>query len=214
MESKTANDIARETMALMALDEVYDVEAGLESASSRFDSADTTDAINMAVNVYCQITEQTRTSVVHSLPSDGIVPIKFDNLRLKDVFVENYPWSYELTSPINGSQYEIPFSVEYIDIELRGVINYRTQDGGYYNVVETEYTDGTFETVLSGPLETSLPFWETPNDYLYDYRVREFSRLIVTLFALNPMTNANVGTEIANVTVIKEPEDPGEGQPQ
>ena len=88
MESKTANDIARETMALMALDEVYDVEAGLESISSRFDSADTTDAINMAVNVYCQITEQTRTSVVHSLPSDGIVPIKFDNLRLKDVFID------------------------------------------------------------------------------------------------------------------------------
>jgi hypothetical protein len=88
MESKTANDIARETMALMALDEVYDVEAGSESVSSRFDSADTTDAINMAVNVYCQITEQTRTSVVHSLPSDGIVPIKFDNLRLKDVFID------------------------------------------------------------------------------------------------------------------------------
>ena len=64
--------------------------------------------------------------------------------------------------------------------------------------------------MLSGPLETSLPFLETPNDYLYDYRVREFSRLIVTLFALNPMINANVGTEIANVTVIKEPEDPGE----
>lgn len=88
MESKTANDIAQETMALMALDEVYDAEAGLESVSSRFDSADTTDAINMAVNVYCQITEQTRTSVVHSLPSDGIVPIRFDNLRLKDVFID------------------------------------------------------------------------------------------------------------------------------
>ena len=42
----------------------------------------------MSANLYCQITEQTRTSVVHSLPSDGIVPIKFDNLRLKDVFIE------------------------------------------------------------------------------------------------------------------------------
>lgn len=116
MESKTANDIARETMALMALDEVYDVEAGLESVSSRFDSADTTDAINMAVNVYCQITEQTRTSVMHSLPSDGIVPIKFDNLRLKDVFIdaeavvpdpEEDPQtiSVSILDPINGASY-------------------------------------------------------------------------------------------------------------
>ena len=118
MESKTANDIAQETRALMADDDTFDVEAGVESVALRFDSTDATDAINMAVNIYCQITEQTRTSVVHSLPSDGIVPIKFDNLRLKDVFIENYPWSYELTSPINGSQYEIPFSVGYIDIDL------------------------------------------------------------------------------------------------
>lgn len=104
MESKTANDIARETMALMALDEVYDVEAGLESVSSRFDSADTTDAINMAVNVYCQITEQTRTSVVHSLPSDGIVPIKFDNLRLKDVFIDTESVVPDPGDPGEGQQ--------------------------------------------------------------------------------------------------------------
>ena len=88
MESLTVNDIAQETRALMADDDTFDVEAGVESVALRFDSADITDAINMAVHVYCQITEQTRTSVVHSLPSDGIVPIKFDNLMLKDVFIE------------------------------------------------------------------------------------------------------------------------------
>lgn len=121
MESLTANDIARETMAMMALDEVYDVEAGSESVSSRFDSADTTDAINMAVNVYCQITEQTRTSVVHSLPSDGIVPIKFDNLKLKDVFIDTesvvpdpgdpgegqQTISVSILEPLNGTDYII-----------------------------------------------------------------------------------------------------------
>ena len=115
MESKTANDIARETMALMALDEVYDVEAGLESVSSRFDSADTTDAINMAVNVYCQITEQTRTSVMHSLPSDGIVPIKFDNLRLKDVFIEKEAVVPDPEDPEDPEEDQQTISVSILD---------------------------------------------------------------------------------------------------
>lgn len=125
MESKTANDIARETMALMALDEVYDVEAGLETVSSRFDSADTTDAINMAVNVYCQITEQTRTSVVHSLPSDGIVPIKFDNLRLKDVFIDAEAVVPDPGDPGEGQQTISVSILEPID----GAVYYTT--GGY-----------------------------------------------------------------------------------
>lgn len=201
MESKTANNIAQETRALMADDDMFDVGAGVESVALRFDDADMLDAINMSCNIYFQVTEQSRESVSYPLTVDGVIPIKFDNLRLKDVFVENYPWSYELTSPSNGSQYEILSSVGYIDIDLRGVINYHTQDGGYFSVVETKYTDETFETVLSGPLETSLIFFETPNDYLYSYRVRGFSKLVVTLFALNPMINANVGTEIANVTI-------------
>ena len=88
MESLTGNDIARETRALMSDDNVLDLETGTESIASRFDDVDILDSINMSVNLYCQITEQTRTSVVHSLPSDGIVPIKFDNLMLKDVFIE------------------------------------------------------------------------------------------------------------------------------
>lgn len=88
MESKTANNIALEIRSLMADDNVYDAESSAESIALRFDDTDMLDAIDMAVNVYCQITEQTRTSVVHSLPSDGIVPIKFDNLMLKDVFIE------------------------------------------------------------------------------------------------------------------------------
>ena len=104
MESLTVNDIAQETRALMADDNVYDVEACLESVASRFDSTDTTDAINMAVNVYCQITEQTRTSVVHSLPSDGIVPIKFDNLRLKDVFIDTEAVVSDPEDPEEGPQ--------------------------------------------------------------------------------------------------------------
>lgn len=150
MESKTANDIARETMALMALDEVYDVEAGLESVSSRFDSADTTDAINMAVNVYCQITEQTRTSVVHSLPSDGIVPIKFDNLRLKDVFIEK-----EAVVPDSGDPGE---GQQTISVSILGPL-----DGAVY------YTNGGFESPITGV--GSVVMGHEPYNLVYEWQM-------------------------------------------
>ena len=171
MESKTANDIARETMALMALDEVYDVEAGLESASSRFDSADTTDAINMAVNVYCQITEQTRTSVVHSLPSDGIVPIKFDNLRLKDVFIDTESVVPDPGDPGEGQQ---AISVSILE-PLDGAVYYTT--GGYKSpitgvgsvVMDHEPYNLVYEWQMNNPFGTDpayssqISWTATPN---------------------------------------------------
>ena len=170
MESLTANDIARETMALMALDEVYDVEAGSESVSSRFDSADTTDAINMAVNVYCQITEQTRTSVVHSLPSDGIVPIKFDNLRLKDVFIETevvvpdpeeeedqQTISVSILDPLDGAHYTI--SKGFIS-SITGVGSV-VMDHEPYNLVYEWQMNNPFGTVPA--YSSELSWITTPN---------------------------------------------------
>lgn len=172
MESKTANDIVRETMALMALDEVYDVEAGLESVSSRFDSADTTDAINMAVNVYCQITEQTRTSVVHSLPSDGIVPIKFDNLRLKDVFIDTESVVPDPGDPGEGQQTISVSIIEPLDDAVYyitgGFISSITGVGSVvmdhepYNLVYEWQMNNPFGTVPAYSSEISLI--TTPND--------------------------------------------------
>ena len=205
MESKTANDIARETMALMALDEVYDVEAGLESVSSRFDSADTTDAINMAVNVYCQITEQTRTSVVHSLPSDGIVPIKFDNLRLKDVFIEK-----ESVVPAPGDPGEDPqtISVSILDpldgagyIINKGFVSSITGVGSVvmdhepYNLVYEWQMNNPFGTV---PAYSSEISWiTTPNDlgvgvYTFGFKATDtISGLSDTAIVTIDVTNAS-----------------------
>ena len=104
MESLTVSDIAQETRALMADDDTFDVEAGVESIALRFDDTYMLDSMNMSVNLYCQITEQTRTSVVHSLPSDGIVPIKFDNLRLKDVFIDTEVVVPDPEDPEEGPQ--------------------------------------------------------------------------------------------------------------
>ena len=179
MESKTANDIARETMALMALDEVYDVEAGLESVSSRFDSADTTDAINMAVNVYCQITEQTRTSVVHDLPSDGIVPIKFDNLRLKDVFIDTevvVPDPGDPEEPEDPGEGQRTISVSILN-PLDGAVY--TAGGGFGSsitgvgsvVMDHEPYNLVYEWQMNNPFGTDPPYssevsWITTPDAL------------------------------------------------
>jgi len=175
MESKTANDIARETMALMALDEVYDVEAGLESVSSRFDSADTTDAINMAVNVYCQITEQTRTSVMHSLPSDGIVPIKFDNLRLKDVFIDAESVVPDPVDPVDPG--EDPQTISVSILEPLDGAGY-TITGGFISpitgvgsvVMDHEPYNLVYEWQMNNPFGTvpayssEISWITTPND--------------------------------------------------
>lgn len=172
MESLTVNDIAQETRALMADDDTFDVEAGVESVALRFDSADTTDAINMAVNVYCQITEQTRTSVMHSLPSDGIVPIKFDNLRLKDVFIdaesvvpdpgdpEEDPQtiSVSILDPLDGAVYTIN---EGFGSSITGVGSV-VMDHEPYNLVYEWQMNNPFGTV---PAYSSEISWiTTPND--------------------------------------------------
>jgi len=153
MESLTVNDIAQETRALMADDDTFDVEAGVESVALRFDSADITDAINMAVNVYCQITEQTRTRVVHSLPSDGIVPIKFDNLRLKDVFIDT-----EAVVPDPGDPGDPGEDPQTISVSILDPL-----DGAVYT------TTGGFESPITGV--GSVVMGHEPYNLVYEWQM-------------------------------------------
>ena len=168
MESLTGSDIARETRALMSDDNVLDLETGTESIASRFDDVDILDSINMSVNLYCQITEQTRTSVVHSLPSDGIVPIKLDNLRLKDVFIDA-----EAVVPDPGEDPQT-ISVSILD-PLDGAVYYTT--GGYKSpitgvgsvVMDHEPYNLVYEWQMNNPFGTDpayssqISWTTTPN---------------------------------------------------
>ena len=153
MESLTGGDIARETRALMSDDNVLDLETGTESIASRFDDVDILDSINMSVNLYCQITEQTRTSVVHSLPSDGIVPIKLDNLKLKDVFIDTESVVPDPGDPGDPGEDPQTISVSILD----------PLDGAVY------YTTGGFESPITGV--GSVVMGHEPYNLVYEWQM-------------------------------------------
>lgn len=160
MESKTASNIALETRSLMADDNVYDAESSAESIALCFDDTDILDSINMSVNLYCQITEQTRTSVVHDLPSDGIVPIEFDNLRLKDVFIDTGAVVPDPEDPEEDPQ---TISVSILD-PLDGAVYSIFGDfgssitGGGSVAMDHEPCDLVYEWQMNNPFGTDPPY--------------------------------------------------------
>lgn len=161
MESKTAKDIESEVCALMANDNVMDVEAIVESTGTSFDESDMIDAMNMSSRLYCQATESTRVGVVESI-SNGIAYIPMDNLRLKEAIV---------TDEVVHGAGNMPGSVFVPELSLRIVDPTTYTNGEVYKFLYKKFTC-TVEIDTNIPSPSFTYLWEafsgsSPNEESY-----------------------------------------------